>query len=211
MGIILDAILLIIFCMFVYMGYKKGLVKVIFSLVAIILSLVLTLILYKPITNSIIKNTQIDENIASAIENKFLQNSDENNPDENVNKFLGEYLTESKQDIEKGIVKSSSEIIATNLIGVIVLLILFIAIRIIITILGMLTNTFAELPIVKQFNKIGGTLYGAIEGLLIIYISLAVVFFAVTANSDLKIIEIINSSYITKILYGNNIILKILF
>lgn len=209
MGIILDIILLLFFSMFVFIGYRKGLVKVIFGLVAIVVSLIITIILYKPITNLIIENTQIDENIAATIEEKL--SVDEDPKKEESNQFLDKYINSTKQDLENGIVKSSAEIISVNIVGIIVWLVLFIAIRIAVTIIGILTNTLAELPIIKQFNKAGGLLYGVLEGILIIYVLLAIVFFIVTANNNVQIIDTINSSIITKFLYGNNIILQILF
>ena len=211
MGIILDIILLSIFSLCVFIGYKKGLVKVIFGLIAIIVSLILTIILYRPITNAVIENTQMDENISSVIEEKLSFEDEENNKGENANQFLNKYINDTKQSLESEIVKSSAEIISENVIGIVVWIALFITIRIIVSIIGILTNTLTELPIIKQFNEAGGALYGVLEGLLIIYIILAVTFFIVTANNNIQIINIIDSSIITKFLYGNNLILKILF
>lgn len=207
MGIILDIILLLVLSIFIFIGYKKGLVKVIFGLIAIIVSLVITIILYRPITNLVVENTQIDENLAKVIEEKISSSAEK----EESNQFLDKYINDTKQNLERGIIKSSAEIISVNVVGIVVWLILFIAIRIGVTIIGIVTNTLAELPIIKQFNKAGGVLYGTLEGIVIIYIILAITFFIVTANNNAQIVDIINSSYITKFLYGSNIILKILF
>ncbi len=210
MGIILDVILLLIFSMFVFIGYKKGLVKVVFGLIAIIVSLIITIILYRPITNLVIENTQIDENLSNMIQDKISFNKEQDKKEE-TNQFLDKYINDTKEDLENGIIKSSAEIISINIIGVSVLLILFIIIRIIVTIIGLITNKLADLPIIKQFNKAGGILYGIIEGLVIIYVVLAITFFIVSATNNAQIINIIDSSILTKFLYGNNLILKILF
>ena len=61
MGIVLDVILIVIILLNVIICYKKGLVKLAVGLVAVIVSLILAMILYKPVTNIIIKNTEIDE------------------------------------------------------------------------------------------------------------------------------------------------------
>lgn len=209
MGIILDVVLLLILALCIFIGYKKGLVKVIFGLVAIVVSLIITVILYRPITNIIINNTQIDENISSAIEEK-LTPKEENKSKEN-DKFLDKYITDAKNNIETGIVKSTSQIIAVNVVSISVGLILYTVVRIALTIVGRVTDVFTKLPIIKQFNKVGGTLYGALEGILIIYGILAVAFFIVTATNNIKFENFIDTSFITKFLYSNNIILNILF
>ena len=67
MGIILDIVLLAIFALSVFVGYKKGLIGVVFNLCAFLVSLVLTWILFTPVSNMIIKNTQIDDNIKNVI------------------------------------------------------------------------------------------------------------------------------------------------
>ena len=68
-------------------------------------------------------------------------------------------------------------------------------------------GAIASLPIIKQIDKLGGLIYGIIEGLLIIYIILAILSFV-----DVQEIQLaIKSSYITSILYNNNLLLLLLF
>lgn len=211
MGIILDIILILIISSFIFIGYKKGLAKVICGLISIILSLILTIILYKPITNFVLDNTQIDENIANFIQEKITINDDKETNSEEENQILNKYINNTKNNLENGIIVSTSEIISVNLVSIVVLLILFVIIRIIIMILVLLSNSITELPIIKQFNKTGGILYGALEGIIIIYILLAIAFFIITSLNKIQVLDIIDSSYITRFLYENNIILKILF
>ncbi len=45
-----------------------------------------------------------------------------------------------------------------------------------------LADLIAKLPILNQFNKAGGLIYGAIRGLLIIYVALLIVNFAGQVN-----------------------------
>lgn len=209
MGIILDIVLLLILALCIFVGYKKGLVKVIFGLVAIICALIVTVILYRPITNLIINNTQIDENIASAIEEKLTPEEDKKSKEND--KFLDKYISDTKNNIETGIVKSTSQIMAVNVVSISVGILLYTVVRIALTIVGMVTDVFTKLPIIKQFNKAGGTIYGTLKGILIIYGILAITFFIVTATNNVEIEKFIDTSFITKFLYSNNIILNILF
>ena len=63
MGIIIDIILVLFVLGSVYLGYKKGLVKVAVSLVAFIAAIIITVLLYRPIADLIIKNTDWDEKL----------------------------------------------------------------------------------------------------------------------------------------------------
>ena len=63
------------------------------------------------------------------------------------------------------------------------------------------------LPIIKQLDKLGGFIYGLIEGLLIIYIVLAIVSFVHVQELQLAI----KTSYIASILYNNNLLLMLFF
>ena len=83
--------------------------------------------------------------------------------------------------------------------------------RLVLILLTFITDLITELPIIKQFNDIGGILYGVIKALLIIYIILAIAFFIIYVTGNITISEAISNSYITKFFYNNNIILNIIF
>ena len=67
MGIILDIILIFIMALSIILGYKKGLVKVAVKLCAFLIAVIITLVFYKPVSNLIIENTQLDEKIEGVI------------------------------------------------------------------------------------------------------------------------------------------------
>jgi len=67
MGIILDIIIIAIMAISIFIGYKKGLVRVAVKLCAFLIAIIVTLVFFKPVSNIIIKNTQIDEKIESVI------------------------------------------------------------------------------------------------------------------------------------------------
>ena len=68
-------------------------------------------------------------------------------------------------------------------------------------------GAIASLPIIKQLDKLGGFIYGLIEGLLIIYIVLAILSFVHVQELQLAI----KTSYIASILYNNNLLLMLFF
>lgn len=207
MGIVIDLIVLAIFIFSVIMGYKKGLVNVIFNVFAFVLALIITFVLYKPITNLVINNTQIDESITQTIIDKGTINIDETKQEGNFEAYIGNYAIETANNT----VESLAKTIAQNAVSVIVMIALFAISRIIVILLKFLFNSIAELPLIKQFNKAGGLVYGILRGIIIIYVILAVMFFIVSVNNNVTITNMINSSIITKILYTNNIIVNIIF
>ena len=80
MGIILDLIIVAIIASNIFICYKKGLVKLAVGLVAVLAAIILSVILYKPVSNLIIKNTGIDKKIENVIIENFsadTQNGEE--------------------------------------------------------------------------------------------------------------------------------------
>ena len=67
------------------------------------------------------------------------------------------------------------------------------------------------MPIIKQFNQVGGLAYGILKGLVIIYLLLTIMFLVISINGNGAIAEAINNSHITKFLYDNNIVVDYCF
>ena len=208
MGIILDIIVIGIIVVSTIIGYKKGLINVIFNLCAFLIALIITIFLYRPITNFVIENTEFDNKIENMIIEKGVTNEDETTTEDSViDKYISQSITNTKNDI----VRSSSTIVAEKIIGIFIAIILFIAIRIILIFVKTLINGIASLPIIKQLNEIGGLAYGILMGFVIVYVFLAISFLIISVNNTGTIANAINTSIITRILYSNNIILNIIF
>lgn len=214
MGIILDIVLLAIFALSVFVGYKKGLIGVVFNLCAFLVSLILTWILFTPVSNMIIKNTQIDDNIKNVIIEKgviVVESNDKENEDNQINKYIQEYVSKPIKNTANNAVEETATIISQKVVAIGVAIGLFIVIRIVLIFLKFIAEGIANLPIIKQCNKAGGTLYGVIRGLFIVYIVLAILFFIMSINNAGVIADTINSSIISKYLYTHNIILDLIF
>ena len=66
-GILVDLVIISVLISNSYWGYRKGLISVLFKLLTFIVSLLIVFLLYKPVSTSIIDNTQLDEKLATAI------------------------------------------------------------------------------------------------------------------------------------------------
>lgn len=210
MGLIVDIVIIAILALSIIMGYKKGLINVIFNIFAFLLAIIITLVLYKPVSNIIIKNTDIQEKIETAIiENtKGEENKKEEKTENGIQKYIENTMQNAEEDAKSKAIEVVAKDVSTKCIEIITALILFVITRIILIVLKFLTETLANLPIVKQCNEIGGLLYGVIKGILIIYVILTIMFFIISLKPEGMTENLIETSYITKLLYNNNIIVN---
>ena len=212
MGIILDIVLIAIIALNVFICYKKGLVKLAVGLIAVVAAIILALVFYKPVSNLIIENTELDENIEKAIINNFTSETQEGQEVRYVSvlDYLQKYVDDAVNKTQTEIVTQTAGMMAVKIINVAVLIGIFLLVRVLL-LLTFISDIITSLPILKQFNDVGGVLYGAIKALLIIYIILTIVFFIMCYTSNSTIADAINSSYVTKFFYEHNLLLNILF
>ena len=213
MGIILDLVILGIILLNIFICYKKGLVKLAVGLVAVLVSIILALLLYKPVSNLIIEKTEIDNKIENAIIENFTAKEDNEAEvdDSGFMKYIEQYVDDAVNKTKNEIVTEAAGTIAVKVINIGVIILIFVVARLILILLTFITDLITELPIIKQFNEIGGVLYGIVKALLIIYVILAIAFFLVYVTGNATISEAISSSFITKFFYNNNILLNIIF
>jgi hypothetical protein len=84
----------------------------------------------------------------------------------------------------------------------------FLAVLFVIKIIGIILNSFAELPIIKEFNRLGGFIFGGIKGLLFVFLIMTIITFLTPIISDTGIMSSIQSSKYGIYFYNNNILLR---
>lgn len=213
MGIILDVIIVAIVVLNIFICYKKGLVKLAVGLIAVLAAIILALILYKPVSNIIIRNTDIDEKIENAIINNFSADTNGNGEVRYVGilDYLEKYVDDAINKTQNEIVYETAGTMAIKIVNTAVLLGIFLIVRIVLQLLTFVSDIITSLPIIKQFNEVGGVLYGIAKAILIIYVILAILFFVIFATENATISNAIADSFITKFLYEHNLLLNILF
>lgn len=199
MNFLIDFIVIGIIALFTFIGYKKGLIKVAFSLVSFILAIIISIILYRPISNFIITYTPIDDNIEIAISER-LESPDTS--DEESQDIVSNYYNNLKN--------SSTSVIASGMSKTIIsissMIIVFIISKVILFFFRFIGDLIAKLPLIKQFNSAGGFLYGLLKGFIIVYVLLALIALISPMIDINNIVTMINNSIITNIMYNNNII-----
>lgn len=199
MGIIVDIIIIAIIALSIFLGYKKGLIELSVKLFAFLIAIIITFLIYKPVSNLIINVTNIDE----TIQNFILEKANDVMSGEQENKEL---TGEIKEQAKEGILPDVARTLSVNIVTGGVIVLLYILLRIALKFVTALANLVAKLPILKQFNKGGGAVYGALRGVLMIYVVLIIVSLFGQINSENSVHQNIEKSYIGKLMYENNIL-----
>lgn len=215
MGIIADLILVAIVVIFIMIGYKKGLTGSLIKLASFAIAVILAVILYKPLTNVVMENTQIDEKIEETIIQNFSKEENENKNEENMpttlvnsinNKIEQETTTARNEIVEK-----TAKTTTLTIMRIGTAIVIYILARIILFIVALLAKGITQLPLLKQIDKTGGIVYGLLQGAVIVYVALGLVSLISVIWTNNAVVEAVNKSYLCSILYNNNIILKLIF
>ena len=212
MSIIVDLVILAIIVLCIILGYYRGLTGSLIKILSFVLSIVIAFVLFIPISNLVIENTQIDESLEQSIREMIIGNeqNEENNMPEAITDYISQKVEQAADDAKAAVVDSTSRDVAETIVKAGTWIVLFIVARILLIFLKFITSLIARLPIIKQFDKLGGIAYGLIEGLIIVYLLLALVSF-IAPMFDNSIITEIKDSFAGSIFYNNNLLLKIIF
>ena len=217
MAILIDLIVIGILLVSTYIGYKKGLIGVAFKILSFIIAVIITLILFKPISNYIINHTNIAQTLENTITEKLANvkiengeiSKDETNLPNVVINYINKGIDNTINQTKDNIIKTVAENLSHTIIELVVIIGLFIITRLLLIFAKTMLEAVAQIPLVKQFNEVGGIAYGILKGILIIYVILAIISVVVPMLENKTILEVINSSILTKILYNNNLILML--
>ena len=211
MSIIVDIVIIGIILLCLIIGYVRGLTGSLIKILSFVLSIIIAFILFVPISNFIINNTQIDEKIEQSIREKLIDNSqeDEKMP-EAITDYIGQKVEQATDDDKEAIINSTARDVSITIVKSGTWIILFIIARILLIFLKFITGLIARLPVIKQFDKLGGIIYGILEGLVIVYVLLAIISFA-SPVVDGSFIKDIEKSNVGSVMYNDNLLLKIIF
>ena len=210
----------------VFRGYRKGFFKSAASAIGIVLAVLLTAILYPGVNKLLCQYTVLDDVIEQKIIEKFelpeetktatrneeidtIENLDL--PD-NVKGWLiancnGETFLESGVDnVCSYIAKSLTAMVMRGISYVLTLLVLLLLLHILIMVLDVANY----IPIVKSINKAGGAIFGAGQGILIVWIFVGIVTLLSTFSWAYQVIQMIDESPLLAWLYKKDIFLKII-
>ena len=216
-ALVIDIISVILIVVSFVRGSMKGFIKSVWRLAAWVITAVLTFSLLTPAYEFAL-NLPAREKLNAQVHQYLDERLTNGNEQEAVMitglpEFLGESIDLSQ--LTSGVVQNFDNAVSdfakniTNIIiKIAVFILLFLIIRILLWLVFNVLNVASKLPVIKGANKLLGGIAGVLGTMFVIYLVCAFIsFFA----SNAGVIEVINSSYIVKYFYNNNILLQLAF
>ncbi len=224
MNWILIAVIVIIGAL-AFIGFKKGMIKMVFSLVSTIAALLIAM-LFSPVVAGMMKSNEaivgfFDEKIAAVVDfsseevkeeteeeqqswieslplpETFKQSISENNTEEN-------YLSMQVDRFEEYACRQITNMIINAIAFVVTLVLAIIALAILCKTLDLL----AKLPLLKQINAAAGLAAGAAEGLLVVWILFVILTMFAGTEFGSEAMGMIAENPLLDFLYKNNMVSK---
>ena len=199
MGFLVDVIIVALVVLSTFLAYKKGLVAQAIKLCAVIIAIIATLLLYRPVANFIIDNTDIDETIQNSIYERAYDVAKQKTNNEQPE-------TDMVEGVKLAGIQHTSRELSIQIINVAVILILFFGIKFALRFVTAIANTVAKLPILNKLNKVGGLIYGLIRGVVIVYACLLLIGFIGKVDDSSVLHKTVEQSNLGKTMYENNIL-----
>jgi len=224
----MDVTVAVIFIVNGIRGWMKGFILSLLHLIGFALAWIIAKSYYPLVSAYIINNSDILLKIQTFIGNRlknaayedaFTGGSPANNTIFDILKLPKsvEELFLKNQAIKDysiravdGIYHYIAEIVARMFIDLVSILLIFIAVKLLLFLIGYLLNSIASLPVLREFNRLGGAIFGVFKGLLIVFIFLALLtpFAAMTKEGILM--EGLEKSVAARYLYDRNPIINLL-
>lgn len=109
------------------------------------------------------------------------------------------------------ILNTVSEELTRMIISVLSLILLYVLIRVGLMLVRFILKGIAKLPVFKQMDRIGGFAFGAVEGLLTVYILCAILVLFNSAPQFKPVFDAMDGSLVAGFFYQNNFIVDWMF
>ena len=214
-GVIIDIIFMIILAIAAYHGYKNGAVKVVLGFLVIILVIPIVYFTYKPVTNFVIKNTSIHENLKMSVYTSLeSKNINETGKLEEDGEFLpvltrkiNDFITKAKDEHYNDLADKVSDEVATFAIQIFVILAWSIILFILLTILKLIIVKAVDvIPIINILNYALGTVLQVVKAIIIVFVILYLLQFVLPIIKSTFVQDSIEKTNLIKYMYNNNVI-----
>ena len=219
-GILVDLVIISMIISNAFWGYRRGLVSVVFKIITFVISLLVVFVLYKPVSQSIINSTELDEILTEALADNLTGNAldegvfvftEETTVSKGMVELIQSFVSEALNESTGDPVNYVASKLAVFMIQTGTFLLLFMLSRCLLLFVKFAAELIANLPIIKMFNKSGGLIYGVLKGFFTVYLILAVFSLISPIIYDYGVIQAIQDSALGRGMYDNNLILNIFF
>lgn len=217
---ILTIVILAMFAVSVYLGYKKGFLKTAFSLVSWIMVFVLCDFAAPVVTDLLIQNTNVDAVIQTTIEAKVmeaLEQAAQNSAVTDLEAALPAELKEMLLGEGENLLEVLTDVtgldltpVVNGVMGILGFVITVIGLRIAMLLVEHMLGGVEKLPLIGKLDKLLGLVCGGVKGLIWCWVILAVVSVLSLTGANAELAGYIAQSKLLTWLQDNNVLLNLI-
>ena len=195
-----------------FIGYKKGMVKILLSMVAMLVTYILAASLTIPVSAALKATTPVYDTIEKSVSDLVEKSDVTSTSIESLNlpEQIEEKIMEGAATVTDSFNKYLIETLSNLILKAMTFFVLIIVIYIIVCIVIKVFDFVSKLPLIKNINQTGGLAIGLVQGLLIVWLGCLVV----TAFGDKawaqEAFRQINDNALLTFIYENNPIIYLI-
>ena len=193
-------------------GYKRGFVRIVLSMLAMIVTIILASVLTIPVSG-FIKETSVGEGIRASVE-EMVEGADiidaESINNLDLPKSMLEPIAEGAESTQQAIGTYVADALTDTIINSLTFLILVIVIYIILKIVIATLDVVTKLPVLNSINKGAGAVIGLVQGLLFVWVGCLVLAACSDKPWAQEAFRQINDNELLSFIYNNNMIIWII-
>ncbi len=222
MSIILDVILIAIFAAYVITAAKKGFVRTLLELVAVVAAIFLSFQI-SPVISQTVYDGFVEKEIVATLEEQISENVDALSVTEKANAVLDsipdfavslaasagveistikEQISSQKfdsQNLAQSLVDKIAEPIVVGALTIIIFILLAVVLMIALKFVAKLVSKLFDIPLVKSVNRSLGGVLGAIKGVLVVIVICTALRF-IFGGGDGELSVAVNDSFVVGLL-----------
>lgn len=222
MSIILDIILVAIFAAYVFFAAKKGFVRTLLELVAVVAAIFLSFQI-SPVISQTVYDGFVEKEIVATLEEQISENVDALSVTEKTNAVLDsipdfavslaasagveistikEQISSQKidsQNLAQSLVDKIAEPIVVGALTIIIFILLAVVLMIALKFVAKLVSKLFDIPLVKSVNRSLGGVLGAIKGVLVVIVICTALRF-IFGGGDGELSVAVNDSFVVGLL-----------
>ena len=218
MWMVVDLIALLIIVVYALIGFFRGFSEFLFQVISLLITIGVVFFAYKPVAN-VVMDTQLDEKIYSVVYENLANtpiaegeeiSTENTNMSEGIVSTINGYIAEAKENAEQNVLEFVSNKIAIIVVYAITAVALFVIVHLVLFFIRIALDIMGSMPLLREGNQVLGLVIGVVKGILLVYLLLALASGLSPILSQFGIIDAIESSKVSSILYNNNIIIDII-
>ncbi len=213
----IDLLVIVVLLVSVFIGFKKGFLKTVTGLLAVMVSLILAITLH-PYVSEYLEKTPVYDTVYNTASSVLIT------PKETTGKITDygagnlnlprEFTNNMQETIETAKENTANKIaqtVAKASIKIISMLLIFIVARLLFFVVTLLAGIIKKLPLIGWGDSLLGALLGLIRGFLIVYIIFMAFTILASFSPENEWVRTIKYSEFAKILYNDNVLLDFIY